>query len=171
MIVYNLIFWAGCPSGAPHAPCKSSGVRFLWLAGLFFPCPLLTGSWLSRELLSEDSPETVPPKNLQFGLDQTKCYSQGQAPIHSQFWGIGSGSGMFPAPVQCVCTSPSIGTVSQIRVVPSPRCFTWCTWKKAVQHSPQWISIIFRILLISARVVSSHRPGGMFRRHQQPFYS
>lgn len=35
-------------------------------------------------------------------------------------------------------------------------------FKKAVQQSPQWISVIFMILFLSAYVVLSYRPGGKF---------
>lgn len=109
MIAYNLIFWAGCPSGAPHAPWKSSGVEFLRLTGLFFPHLLLTGSWLSRELVRKDSFRTVPSKPLQFRLDRTKCCSQGQAPIHTWFQQIVSCSGMLTYPIQCAFASyPSV---------------------------------------------------------------
>lgn len=142
MIVYNLIFWAACPSGAPHAPCKSFGVQFLWLAGLVFPHLLLTGSWLSREFVGEDSPRTVPPKTLQLSLVWTKCCSQGQAPVHMQFWQIGSGSSILPSPIRgtCVCAIPLFpGSGSFHPLVASPDALK----KKAVQHSPQWISIIF----------------------------
>lgn len=45
------------------------------------------------------------------------------------------------------------------------------THLKAVQNSPQWISVIFGIPLVSARVVLSYRPGGKFHCHQQPFCS
>lgn len=42
-------------------------------------------------------------------------------------------------------------------------------FKKAVQQNPQWISVIFMILFLSAQVVSSYRPGGKLWHHQQPF--
>lgn len=90
MIVYNLIFWAGCPSGAPHAPCKSSGVQFLWLAGLFFPCPLLTGSWLSRELLSEDSPGQSHQKTCNSVLISQNATARARLPSTHSFGGSGA---------------------------------------------------------------------------------
>lgn len=152
MIVSNLIFWAGCPSGAPHAPCKSCGVRFLWLAGLFFPCLHLTGSWLSRELVAEDSPRTVPPKNLQFSLDWTKCCSQGQAPVHTHFR---ERLRLVPFPCSMRVRLPIHRHRFLNQGCPIPLWLHLMHLKKAIQHSPPWISIIFRILLISAPVVSS----------------
>lgn len=108
---------------------------------------------------TEDSTRTVLPEKLQFSLAWTKCCSQGQAPIHMHFQQTGLALAcshlLFDVYALPNATAPLLESGLIHCFLLHPMHF-----KKATQQSPQWISVIFMILLLSARVVSSYRPGG-----------
>lgn len=116
------------------------------------------------------SGKTVPGQSHQknFSLDWTKCFSQGQAGFHMQFQQIG---------VALACShllfnvyAPPNPTAPLLKSEFSHSFLLYLMhFTKAVQQSPQWISVIFMILFLSAHVVLSYRPGCKLCHHHQPF--